>query len=152
MKVTMIVIFGMLSVALGQIAAAQNSHSADEPPLSYAGVVKYVEMRYPPLAVVANTGGAVVVRAKLDDKGKVTSAAALCGSNLLTGPVVADIMNWVFEPNREKELIMVYHFRIRKDNPCERGQVVSDFTFEPPNLVTIIACGLSAMPHTPTSQ
>jgi outer membrane biosynthesis protein TonB len=131
----------VLSIALPVLAAlsgalAQKGGTIADKDIN---VVDYVDLSYPPIAVLAHVQGVVVVRLKLDDQGKVLDAEALSGTPLLTGPSVDNAKKWRFEPNSQKAAVIVYNFRIEGDCHYSSGSS-SQVIFYPPNLAAITAC------------
>jgi hypothetical protein len=91
-------------------------------------------LAYPLTARITHTQGVVVIRAKLDDDGKVVSATAISGAKDLISDSLSNSKQWLFQPNANKSVILVYQFKIEGlcKLPCP-----SHFTFSPPNLATI---------------
>lgn len=119
---------------------AEEKHKAG----ATAGEVTFLsfeEMKYPPLANTARIRGDVLVRAELDDDGRVVSASILAGHPMLVAAAVSNIKKWRFKPNPEKQVTMVYSFRLG-----ERVCPANDFSFEPPNRVIIKGCAYLVYP------
>jgi TonB family protein len=96
---------------------------------------RYFEtLTYPLAARLTHVQGAVVVRVKLDDKGKVVSSIAVSGAKNLIQDCISNSKKWRFRPNPEKAAVIVYEFRIEGlcNLPCS-----SQFAFRPPNVATI---------------
>jgi hypothetical protein len=98
------------------------------------------EMDHYPLAAWAggHIEGVVVVRAKLDNDGKVIDAQALSGAKSLVPDTLENIKAWKFAVNEQKTVIVVYEYKI--DKGLCNGSLLSQFLFYPPNLVTIRRC------------
>jgi TonB family protein len=97
----------------------------------------YEELLYPPLARYAHLQGAVAVQIKLDDKGDVTDAVAISGSELLALAVVGNVKKWHFEPNAQKSAVIIYNFQII-DGRCKDG--ASLFVLQQNDLAAVIGC------------
>ena len=105
-------------------------------------VSSFAEMRYPRMAQVGNVRGIVVVRAKLDDAGKVVATTAVSGSKLLIPDSLANAKNWQFQPNAAKSAVIIYEFEIK--GRCDQGKDSGRhhrFVFRKPNIASITACG-----------
>ena len=107
-------------------------------------VVDFEDLKYSPVSQTAHLEGVVVIRVKLDDKGKVVDAVAISGSELLIHNCLENEKKWHFEPNSEKAAVIVYNFRI--EGQCHPGEAASHLIFYPPNFASIIGCGLTAEP------
>jgi hypothetical protein len=119
--------------ALAQQARAINDRDIN--------VMDYEDLEFPAIAVTAHVEGAVVVRLKLDDQGKVLGAEALSGPSLLTHQSVENAKKWRFRPNSEKAAIIVYNFRIEGAcHPVRQGGSASQMIFYPPNFAAITVC------------
>lgn len=131
----------MLAVGLATTVALTCNPSEEELPISDKDVqcAHYTQMYYPLLAKQTRTEGVVVIQAKLDDHGKVAEASAISGHDLLIPNAMANAKTWQFEPNSRHAAVLVYNFRIAS-GLCEG----TSFRFEPPNFVTITACGVIA--------
>lgn len=101
-------------------------------------VTHFEEMQYPPLARQMNAQGAVVIRAKLDEKGAVVSATAVSGHEWLMAACLSNIKKWQFHPNAARAVVLVYEFRFL-EGVCVSG-VNGQFVLFAPNIVTVTAC------------
>jgi TonB family protein len=104
-------------------------------------LLSFEEMKYPPLANTARIQGEVMLHADLDDDGKVVSVSVVAGHPMLVEAAISNIKKWRFKPNPEKQVTMVYSFRLG-----ERLCPASDFSFEPPNRVIIKGCAYQVNP------
>ena len=100
-------------------------------------VVSFDEMEYPHLAYYTHLQGAVAVRVKLDDRGKVSDAVAISGLPLLSNPSVENVKKWVFKPNASKTALVIYSYKIL-DGRCNRD--ASLFILQGTNVTTVLAC------------
>lgn len=101
-------------------------------------VTSFVEMAYPSLARMGRVEGDVVVRVKLDESGKVVSADAVSGYELLIKDAIINARKWRFRPNGRKTTVIVYEFRFAEGTcGASRSQL---FGFRQPNIASIIAC------------
>jgi outer membrane biosynthesis protein TonB len=102
-------------------------------------VLEFQELKYPLHSqhAPAESEGVVVVRVKLDDKGKVLDAAAIAGSEILVRDSLANVKTWRFQPNTGRTAVIVYNFR-RAIGYCKFES--SFFTFENPNFATVTGC------------
>jgi TonB family protein len=124
---------------MGCIAPTADSRAEVEPTLS-AGlsdddmeVVHFDSvLQYPPLPRTARIEGVVVVQAKLGKDGRVVEATALSGHPWLVANCVDNARKWVFKPNPMVMAVIVYNLRLGSSE-------VTQFLFEPPNLVTLTA-------------
>lgn len=108
-------------------------------------VITFEEMAYPHLAYYTHLQGAVAVRIKLDEQGKVTDAVAISGLPLLAGPSVENVKRWIFKPNATKTGLVIYDFRIL-DGRCNRDS--SLFILQGKNIATVLACPPQVNPST----
>jgi TonB family protein len=116
------------------VTAAQKQAAAAE--ARGVTLVSFEKMAYPPLAATARISGDVLVRADLAADGTVISASAVSGHPMLAAAAVSNLRNWRFQPNPEKQVSVVYAFRLG-ETICPNGEIKSDFDVEPPNRVTI---------------
>lgn len=139
MKATLVKV--VLAAGLAATVALTCSPSEEEASINDKDVqyTRYTEMSYPLLAHQTRTTGVVVIRAKLDDQGKVVGASAISGHDLLIPSAIENAKTWQFKPNSRHAAVLVYNFRIAS-GLCDG----SFFTFEPPNFVTVTACGIIA--------
>jgi TonB family protein len=101
-------------------------------------VWQFAEMPYPLAANLSNVQGVVVVRAQVDDLGRVRSAIALSGAAKLFPDAVANIKKWEFQPNGLKTVVVVYDFRL--EGLC--NGITSHFVFRRPNVASVRSCGV----------
>jgi TonB family protein len=131
-----------LSMTLYQSSQAQQSEvRAENATINYKDVeaVDFEEMKYPLLAQYApsHSEGIVVVQVRVNDEGKVADATVLSGNFLLVPDTLANIRKWHFRSRGGKAAIIVYDFR-RLTGECRATSSV--FTFQRPNLVTVLGC------------
>jgi TonB family protein len=102
------------------------------------GVIDFEELQYPHFDQYAAEGfeDIVVVRVKLDDKGRVSEAEPIAGKQNLISDCLANVKKWRFQP-KSKAAVVVYHFRPIR-GLCKSPS--SFFTFQRPNLVTVAGC------------
>ncbi|HXR33649.1 MAG TPA: energy transducer TonB [Verrucomicrobiae bacterium] len=131
----------ILAVGLAATVALTCNPSEEDPPINDKDIhyTSYEGMNYPPLASQTRTEGAVVVRVKIDDHGRVTDATAISGHELLIQSAIDNAKKWRFETNSHHGVILVYSFRIAS-GLCNSGF----FTFQPPNFVTVTGCPMVA--------
>lgn len=101
-------------------------------------VIDVADLSYPALAHAAHIQGVVVVRVKLDERGRVAEAEAISGDELLIHASVDNAKKWRFDPNSQKTAIIVYNFRI--EGLCPADGAYSQMVFYPRNLVAITGC------------
>ena len=116
-----------------QIEAQQNVVITDDD----MKVVTFEDMKYTALGRTARVQGIVVVRAKLDDQGKVVDAVAISGNQVFVPDCIANARRWRFRPNAQRAAIIVYNFRL-SDGISNSG--CDHFMLEPPNFATITTC------------
>ena|ERR1700674_2990211 len=97
----------------------------------------FEDMKYPPAARLAPAQGAVVVKVRLDDEGSVVESSAISGAKYLIPDCLANSKKWRFQPNASKSAVIIYNFRII-NGLC--NSVTSQFTFQPPNFVSVTSC------------
>jgi|SRR4029077_9318194 TonB family protein len=100
-------------------------------------VVDFADLEYPALARTAHIQGIVVVRANLDDKGKVVEAVAISGTDVLIPACLDNAKKWRFQPNPRKTVVIVYNFRMTS---AVSKSGCSHFMLEAPNFATITSC------------
>lgn len=103
-------------------------------------------LNYPPIARLGRVSGRVVVRVTLDERGKVLSASALSGHNVLAQAAIANAKEWRFHPSPDKTAEIVYEFRIIDE--CVQDESATRFHFEVPNSVLITDCAKLVQPST----
>jgi TonB family protein len=131
-KVTLMVV---VATACTLVAAQKNEPIYD----SDIKVKSFEEMPYPPIAREARIQGTVVVSAKLDDAGNVTSTTAISGAKLLIPDSLSNAKKWRFNPNTNGLAIIIYEFRI-SEGKCNHES--KRFLFREPNRVLIVSCGV----------
>jgi TonB family protein len=109
-------------------------------------VIDFEDMGYPPLAGQTRTQGVVVVRAKLDNDGKVVEAAAISGHEFLIAACLANAKKWRFKPNPHRAAIIVYNFQMPPLMACKSNSMSSYSILQVPNFVTITACAPTVQP------
>jgi TonB family protein len=120
---------------LAGLIAQQESGERDD----RVAVTHWEELKYPPLAVQARVQGVVVVQVKLDNDGRVLESSAIWGSRLLIPDCLANAKKWQFQPNSQKDVVIVYRFFF--DDACRPGPSYSStFKFEEPNFASIACC------------
>jgi hypothetical protein len=115
-KRTLIAI-GFLVLAMGCSFAQQEETVNDEG----ISVSHFEEMPYSALAYAARRESMVVVQVKLDDDGKVVSARAISGSNMLIPDTLSNIRKWRFHPNSNKTAVVIYAFHL-VEGKCDLGK------------------------------
>jgi outer membrane biosynthesis protein TonB len=100
-------------------------------------LVDFEDLTYPALGRTAHIQGVVVIRAKLNDQGKVVDATAISGSDVLIPASIENAKGWRFQPNPQGAAIIVYNFRLT-DAVSKSG--CSHFTLQAPNFATITSC------------
>jgi|HubBroStandDraft_6_1064221.scaffolds.fasta_scaffold1051835_2 TonB family protein len=101
-------------------------------------VKSFEEMLYPPLAREARIQGTVVVSAKLDNAGRVSSTSAVSGPKLLIPDSLANAKKWRFKPNTNAVAIIIYEFQLA-EGKCNH-ETSHLFVFHEPNRVSIVGC------------
>lgn len=126
--------FGALAVlvALFAVVAGAQSVPVFNEDLS---PVYFEAFNYPLKARLSHIEGVVVVRATLDDEGRVVASEAVAGPKALIEDCLLNAKKWLFKPNTSKRAVIVYLFRIEGlcQLPCP-----SQFSFRPPNIATIV--------------
>ena len=107
-------------------------------------VLLFEEMEYPSVVLQTRIQGVVVVRAALDEKGSVISAAAISGAKALVPSCLSNVRKWHFQPNAAKTVVVVYEFHFASGT-CIAG-VKGQFIFLPPNVATVRSCQRIATP------
>jgi hypothetical protein len=130
----------LLIGSIGGIAAQQNGEIPD----SDMHVVSFEPLSYPAVAHSANIQGVVVVKATLDNHGRVVDAWAISGPKLLIRASVENAKRWQLQPNSQRAAVLVYDFRI--EGVCHDNSDPSQFLLHPPNFATITACQLTPVP------
>ncbi len=102
-------------------------------------VFHFEDMKYPAISQYAplESEGFVVVRANLDNGGRVLEASAISGKELLIADTLTNIKKWRFQPNNSKVAVVVYNYRLAR-GICKSPSSV--FTLDGSNLATITAC------------
>ena len=116
------------------LVAQQNEPVYD----SDINVKSFDEMSYPPIAREARIQGTVVVSAKLDGDGRVTSTSAISGAKLLIQDSLSNAKKWRFSPNTNKVAIIIYEFRLAEGR-CNH-ETSHLFVFREPNRVSVVGC------------
>lgn len=100
-------------------------------------VIDYAELTYPSIARHANIQGVLVLRASLDDHGKVVDASVISGAEAFRLDTLDNIRKWRFEPNLHKSAVVIYNFSLLE------GRCKSDsslFVLQGKNLATVMSC------------
>jgi TonB family protein len=126
-------IFSLLWMGTWRSLQAQQNDTVKDKDIR---VVDFVDLEYPPLARTAHLQGVVVVRATLDDHGKVVDAVAISGQDVLIPACLANVKRWRFRPNTENAAVIVYNFRMIEGSSKSGA---SQFIFQGPNFATITA-------------
>jgi len=127
----MVLVAGLSSWVAAQEGAPQEVPVYDE----VIRVTHSEKLIYPLLAQRARVQGVVVVRAKIDEKGRVVSAIAVSGNRILIPDCLSNSKQWRFQPTVSSDVVIVYDFRLTNigcKSPC-----ASEFTFRLPNIATI---------------
>lgn len=106
-------------------------------------IVASEDLKYPPFARSARIQGVVVVRAKLDNDGRVVDAEAISGHELLIPDSLTNTKKWRFQPNAHRAAIIVYNFRM-PGGGCNSPTSFS--LVQAPNFVTITGCDVPLEP------
>jgi len=115
MKRIVFVVFIAALCSYGNLIAQEKPTTAD-PVLNESIQVTHVEaIEYPVLAWIARTQGIVVTRVKLDTAGRVVSTTAVSGYKMLIPDCLSNAMKWRFQPNSNKEAVIIYDFRLEGD-------------------------------------
>jgi len=128
-----------LMVCLATIGTLSWVRAQQDSPLSDKDikVVSFEELKYPALARSARIQGAVIVRVRVDDQGRVMEAIAVSGPEVLIPSALTNVKKWVFEPNARKIALIVYSFTI-VDGRCNSDS--SLFILQGRNLATVTTC------------
>jgi TonB family protein len=101
-------------------------------------IVSHFEvLKYPTIAQSHLLEGTVVVRAKLDDSGKVVDVVAISGAESLIPDTLSNVRQWRFKPNANKAALLLFDFRISSVS-CET--IRDQFAFEDNNFVSVTTC------------
>jgi TonB family protein len=100
-------------------------------------VLRVVSLEYPVAARHARIQGEVQIELKIDGNGKVESAAVVSGPPALRREAEENIKKWRFEPGRERQHKVTYHFRL--EEPAVDYRPVPTLIFDLPERVTIIS-------------
>src|SRR5438270_7493713 len=76
-------------------------------------VIDFEELEYPLLDQYPAAEDIVVVRVKLDDKGRVSEAEPIAGRKNLVSDCLANVKKWRFQ-SKSKSAVVVYHFRVAR--------------------------------------
>jgi hypothetical protein len=99
------------------------------------------------LALVAGIEGPVNIECHVAADGSVTEAKALSGHPLLAKPVEENVRRWTFDTSGHEvnalSTKILYRFVI--DHKGE--SVPSEFVFEEPNIVTVVASAVPVNPN-----
>ncbi len=137
-----------VALALGLLAMsplrAQQDATINDKDMS---VIDFDDLQYPSFARQAMIQGVVVVRAKLDNDGKVVDAIAISGHDKLIPDCLVNAKKWRFQPNARRAAIIVYNFRMPYA-ACKSETLVSFSILQAPNFVTVTACSVPVNPTT----
>ncbi len=130
----------LMMVPLLTLIATCNSVAQQNEPVYDSDIVvkSFDEMLYPPIAREARIQGTVVVSAKLDGAGKVTSTSGISGAKLLIPETLSNAKKWRFSPNKNGIAIIIYEFRLA-EGKCNH-ETSHLFVFREPNRVSIVGC------------
>jgi TonB family protein len=137
MKMTARIVISMISVlALSSFSSvgAQHESTINDNEIK---LVDFEDLTYPTPARTAHIEGVVVVRASLNDKGKVVEVTAVSGNDVFIPECLANARKWRFQPNAMKAVVIVYNFRMTyavSKSGC------SQFMLQAPNFATITSC------------
>ena len=95
---------------------------------------------YPRLAWQARIEGDVTVTAHIAIDGKVSSASASSGHELLQKEALQNIKKWVFVADHESDLEIIYQFKLEK--PESRSQHVTKVVIDLLTHRVIVSCNL----------
>jgi TonB family protein len=122
----------LISIPLSYAQAPQEATVSDKDMI----VSDFEDIGYPPPARQTRTQGVVVIRASLDNDGKVVDAKTISGSELLTPASIANAKKWRFHPNTQRTAIIVYNFRM-PNAACNSQSIRSFSLLQAPNFVTV---------------
>jgi TonB family protein len=130
----------LLLVGLLLVGARSASSARQEETLHDDNVklVSFEDLSYPPAARMARIQGIVVVKLKLEDDGRVSSAFAISGNKALIPDTLSNARKWKFAPNSQKSAVIVYEFRLT-DGACHDNSH-SFFQLIHQNFASITAC------------
>jgi hypothetical protein len=140
MKKLLVTVIALLlcSVAVSPLRGGQDNPPGEKAISDKAlKLVDYEDLTYPPVGRTAHVEGVVVIRAKLNDQGKVTDAVAISGNEVLIPASIENAKRWRFQPNSERAAIIVYNFRLTS-GVSKSG--CSHFMLDPPNFATVTSC------------
>jgi TonB family protein len=103
-------------------------------------IVHFESPEYPRLAWQARIHGDVNVTAHIASDGKVSSASASSGHQLLQEAALENIKKWVFAANREFDLEIVYQFKLEK--PESGSQHATKVVIDLPSHRVMVICNL----------
>lgn len=104
--------------------------------------VEHLEgLEYPPLAAQARIEGEVSLSCILTDNGRVQKVEVLSGQPLLARTARDNASNWRFKPSTISRgtphaFTLIYRFRLT--GTCFAPTCKSDFSFDYPNMVTVM--------------
>ena len=96
-----------------------------------------VSLQYPKLALFAQIQGEVLITAEIDSEGRVRSATASSGHQILRDAAEHNMKSWQFEPGSPRQVRITYRFVLKESavsNPRDswtvdfpdRVEIVSD--------------------------
>lgn len=144
-RIFSIVLAAALLLVLGQSHLPAEQERFDDVPLDEdISVASFEEMGYPVRGLLDGVEGDVVVKVKLDERGKVVLATGFCGSRALTNDALANAKKWQFRPNTAKTAVIIYEFRFA-EGTC--GATLNQlFVFREPNIASVTACPSHSQP------
>ena len=138
-RIVMFIVVLLAISSFGYVRAQQDATINDRD----IKLVDFDGLTYPTIARTAHIQGVVVVRVKLDDKGRVRAATAISGAEILIPECLTNAKKWRFRSNAQNTAIIVYNFRMT-DGITKSG--CSHFMLLPPNFATITSCLPEAEP------
>jgi TonB family protein len=109
----------------------------EQAPTNKTVVTHFTSIAYPADAASRLVEGIVVVRAYLDEAGKVLRAEAVSGAAPLLSETLDDIRQWRFQPSDSRIAVVVINFKI---SPVSCETTSDQFVFEENNFVTVTTC------------
>jgi TonB family protein len=126
------------SASLPRATSDARRHEAIADTGSY--VLEFEDVKYPLKALAARLEGAVVIRVKLENQGKVVGAERISGPEILARDCISSVKKWRFQPVPQKTAVVVYNFTM----PGGLCKSTTSLMFLGPNLATVIGCDVPA--------
>lgn len=110
------------------------------PEVDQPSVLHFESVEYPRVAWQARIEGGVKVVAHVALDGKVSSASASSGHQLLRKAARENIEKWIFVANHEFDLEIVYQFKLEK--PESSSQHATKVVIDLPTHRVMVSCNL----------